>query len=114
MVRGEAVQTKVHYKGNTEDFVIFVDSPAEVKKWKEDKSIALANFISSFKIFVTHKHGAQGQLDGASNSTLDNEFGTHVEDEVIKLILEKGSLQEVEGTDRQGPKNDSMGSRAAH
>jgi hypothetical protein len=31
-------------------------------------------------------------LDGASHATLENEFGTHNEEEVIKQILEKGSL----------------------
>lgn len=35
-------------------------------------------------------------MDTASNSTLENEFGTSAEEEVIKLILEKGTLQEGE------------------
>jgi len=109
MVKGEAKQTKVHFKGQDDDFVVFVDDPETFKKWKADKSIPLAHFISSFKIFVTHKQGAQGQLDGASKSTLENQFGTHVDDEVIKQILEKGTSQEVEFPDRQGPKNDSQG-----
>jgi ribosome maturation protein Sdo1 len=43
-----------------------------------------------------NRHGAQGTLDGASKSTLENEFGTHIDDEVIKQILEKGNLQETE------------------
>lgn len=46
--------------------------------------------------FFYHRQGAQGQLDGASNAVLDNEFGTHAEEEVIKQILEKGSMQESE------------------
>jgi len=33
-------------------------------------------------------------MNGASNSTLDNEFGTHKEEEVIVQILEKGTIQE--------------------
>jgi hypothetical protein len=33
-------------------------------------------------------------MNGASHSTLDNEFGTHDEEAVIKQILEKGTLQE--------------------
>jgi ribosome maturation protein Sdo1 len=33
-------------------------------------------------------------MNGASHATLDNEFGTHVDEEVIKQILEKGTLQE--------------------
>ena len=35
-------------------------------------------------------------MDGASQSTLENEFGTHNDDEVITKILEKGSLQSSE------------------
>lgn len=45
------------------------------------------------KLTTPFRHGAQGQLDGASNSALENEFGTSNEDEVIKQILTKGSIQ---------------------
>jgi hypothetical protein len=55
MTRGESVQTKVHYKGNDDDYIVFVDDVETWKKWKTDKSVALAHFMSSFKIFVTHK-----------------------------------------------------------
>jgi hypothetical protein len=40
------------------------------------------------------RHGAQGTFDDASKATLENEFGTTNDDEVIKQILEKGTLQE--------------------
>ncbi|KAL7629426.1 hypothetical protein AAE478_000946 [Parahypoxylon ruwenzoriense] len=109
MTKGEATQVKVHYKGDAEDFIIFVDDLETYKKWKGDKSIPMAHFISAFKIFVTHKQGAQGRVDGASKATLENEFGTSNEDEVIKKILETGSLQESEFPERQGPKNDARG-----
>lgn len=55
------------------------------------------------------RHGAQGTLDGASNAVMDNEFGTHVDEDVIKQILEKGTLQESEFAERQGRKNDANG-----
>jgi len=109
MPRGNAAQTKVHYSGKDEDFIIFVDDPQAVKNWKGDRSIPLAQVVSGFKIFVTHKHGAQGMLDSASKATLDNEFGTTNEDEVLIKILEQGQIQETESSERQGPKNDSMG-----
>jgi len=35
-------------------------------------------------------------MDSASKATLENEFGTHNDEEVIKQILEKGTLQETE------------------
>ncbi|KAI0176200.1 shwachman-Bodian-diamond syndrome protein [Hypoxylon sp. FL1284] len=108
MTKGEVTQVKVHYKGKDEDFIIFVDDRDTYKKWQNDKSVPMAHFISAFKIFVTHKQGAQGQMDGASKSTLENEFGVTNEDEVIKKILESGSIQESEFPGRQGPKNDAQ------
>jgi len=55
MVRGEAQQTKVHYKGKEDDFIIFLDDAKAAQAWKTDKSIPLAQVVSSFKIFITHK-----------------------------------------------------------
>ncbi|ATY63168.1 RNA binding protein, putative [Cordyceps militaris CM01] len=114
MTRGETLQTKCHYKGNHDDFIIFIDDVETYNKWKTDKSIPMAHFISSFKIFVTNKHGAQGQLDAAPNNILATEFDTENEDEVIKKILDKGNLQQSEMPARQGQKNDSKGAMTAH
>jgi Shwachman-Bodian-Diamond syndrome (SBDS) protein len=55
MVRGESSQPKIHYKGEHEDFIIFIDDVKAAESWKTDKSIPLAQVVSSFKIFVTHK-----------------------------------------------------------
>ena len=114
MARGEANQPKIHYKGEAEDFVIFVDDIKTAENWKTDKTIPLAQVVSSFKIFITHKHGAQGSFDGASKATLENEFGTSDEEAVIKQIIEKGTLQEYEFPERTGTKNDNMGTRVGH
>jgi len=38
------------------------------------------------------RQGAQGILDRASNAQLDSEFGTHVIEDVAKVILEKGGV----------------------
>jgi len=54
-MKGNASQTKVHYKGKDEDFIIFVDSKEAVQEWKKDSSIPLAQVASGFKVFVTHK-----------------------------------------------------------
>jgi len=43
-----------------------------------------------------YRHGAQNAHDSASKATLENEFGTHNEDECITKILEQGTLQETE------------------
>jgi hypothetical protein len=55
MVKGGAQELKVHYKGKDEDFIVFVDDVKALKDWKTDKSIPLAQVVSAFKIFVTHK-----------------------------------------------------------
>lgn len=55
MPRGESTQNKVHYKGNLDDFLVFVDDPEVYKQWLGDSSVPLAHFVSSFKVFVTHK-----------------------------------------------------------
>jgi len=115
MPKGGASTSKVHFKGENEDYIVFIDDQDSLKKYKEgDKSVPLADVVQSFKIFVTHKHGAQGTYDGASNATLDNEFGTHEPEEVIKKILEKGTLQESEFQERSGSKNDSKGTLIGH
>ncbi|KAF2471072.1 putative RNA binding protein [Lindgomyces ingoldianus] len=114
MTRGNAEQTKVHFKGKEDDFVIFVDSSKAVQDWKADSSIPLAQVVSGWKVFVTHKQGTQGILDAASNGSLDSEFGTHNEDEVVKAILEKGSVQEVENKERQGDRNIMNGPTVSH
>lgn len=55
MPRGNAAITKVHYKGSTDDFIVFAESPEDVEKWKNDSSIPLAQVVNSFKIMLTHK-----------------------------------------------------------
>ena len=56
MPRGNASQSKVHYQGKEEDFVVYIDDIEAVQKWKSDRSIPLAQVVSGFKIFVTHKY----------------------------------------------------------
>lgn len=43
-----------------------------------------------------HRQGSQGTFDAASNGTLESEFNTSDEDEVIKKILEEGTMQTME------------------
>lgn len=85
-----------------------------------------------------HRHGKQGVLNTASNSQLENEFGTKNEDEIVKKILEKGDVQSSEvcgilsprlsstssheavltaflqASERIGNTNDSKGAMSAH
>ena len=117
MPRGNAAQSKVHFQGKDEDFVVMVDDAKALEDWKKDRSIPLAQVVSGFKIFITHKcvdasprassvdqgsadlprrHGAQGVMDAASKATLENEFGTSNEDDCMIKILERGNLQETQ------------------
>ncbi|EAS27635.1 RNA binding protein [Coccidioides immitis RS] len=109
MARGNIDVYKVFYKGDYDNFVVFVEDVTAVRNWKKDRSIPLAQVVNGFKIYVTHRQGAQGIYDGASKSILESEFGTSNEDEVISKILEKGEIQETENHERNGTKNDSKG-----
>ena len=56
MTRGNAPQSKVHYRGKEDDFVIYIEDIESVQKWKGDRSIPLAQVVSGFKIYITHKY----------------------------------------------------------
>jgi len=55
MARGETTQVKVHFKGKEDDFIIFVEDAKAAKDWKTDKTIPLAQVVSSYQVFVTGK-----------------------------------------------------------
>ena len=55
MARGQGLQSKVHFKGSPDDFIVFVEDPALLKQWRGDKTIALVEVLDSFKVFTTGK-----------------------------------------------------------
>jgi hypothetical protein len=67
--------------------------------------------VTAFSIFSSNQ-GPQGLLRHPSKQELDNVFGTHVDDEVIRKILERGKEETSDGLTSQkwGSKNDSKGS----
>ncbi|RMZ67859.1 FAD-binding domain [Pyrenophora seminiperda CCB06] len=93
MTRGNTQEAKMHYKGpNTgDDYVIYIN-PEAAAAWLKDRTIPLVDVLDGFFVFVSHKQGAQGILDRASNAQLDTEFGTHVIEDVAPVILEKGGV----------------------
>ncbi|KAA8649715.1 hypothetical protein EYZ11_003353 [Aspergillus tanneri] len=105
MVRANGPSNKIFYKGASEDFIVFVDDYQALEKWRTDRSIPLSDVLNGWKIFVTHRHGSQGVLDGASKGTLQNEFGTSNEDQCIIKILEKGDYQTYSQKPHQGDTN---------
>ena len=66
---------------------------------------------TAFEILSSNQ-GPQGYLRRPSKQELDNEFGTHVDVDVIQLILEKGKEEAGESfsSNNWGSKNDSKGS----
>ena len=52
MVRGHDSVTKVHYKGEHEDFIVIVESASAVHEWRKDKSTPMAQVVDGYKIFV--------------------------------------------------------------
>ena len=109
MVRADGQVTKVHYKGEQDDFIVIVESAEAVREWKSDKSKPLVDVVDSFDVFITHGHGTQGTLDRASKAQLENEFGTKSSDDAVQQILEKGSVQESQSKAKTGVTNESNG-----
>lgn len=62
MVKGEAKEVKVHFKGKEDDFIVFVESTEIVNKWKSDRTIPMVDVVGSFKVFVTHGYVFDFQL----------------------------------------------------
>jgi hypothetical protein len=55
MTRGNTRQSKVYYKGRTEDFVIFVADITAVQNWRKDHTLPLAQVMDGWKIFTSHQ-----------------------------------------------------------
>ncbi|KAF3205859.1 hypothetical protein TWF106_001013 [Orbilia oligospora] len=110
-MRGADKVSKVYLQKNNEDFIVLVEDKESLNKWKGDSSVPLTDVINGFKVFTTHRQGAQGVLDSASNAILDASFGTHKVDDIIPVILREGQLQVTSGgQDRGSSTNDSKGS----
>ncbi|TFY52582.1 hypothetical protein EVJ58_g9933 [Rhodofomes roseus] len=87
--------TKVVFQPEREssnEYVIVVN-PEEYHKWKEgDTTIPLVDVVDSFQVLWSNQ-GNQGILSTPSRQQLENDFGTHVDTDVVKQILEKGKEQ---------------------
>jgi len=55
MTKADDYRTKVHYKGSSEDFIVFIESVENLQKWKSDKTVPLIDVVDSFDVFLTHK-----------------------------------------------------------
>ncbi|KAH9965757.1 hypothetical protein BC827DRAFT_1179634 [Russula dissimulans] len=99
--------TKVIYKPdpNASDVYLVIVNPVEYKKWKDGVEV-----VESFEVLSSNQ-GPQGLLRRPSKQELDNEFGTHVDVDVVQQILEKGKEEAGESiaSGKWGSKNDSKG-----
>ncbi|KAA8911699.1 hypothetical protein TRICI_003731 [Trichomonascus ciferrii] len=86
-------QAVIFYHTDNEDFIVWASSKQDLERWRNDSSVPLVEVVQLFKVFCTMKQGSQGVYHEASHSQLDNAFGTHDEDEVIKKILKEGDVQ---------------------
>lgn len=50
-------------------------------------------YIGEHMLIRSNRHGKQGVLNTASNSQLENEFGTTKEEDIVKKILQSGDVQ---------------------
>ncbi|KAH8988556.1 DUF1960-domain-containing protein, partial [Lactarius akahatsu] len=101
------------------DVFLVLVNPVEYKKWKGGgdyscaslSTIPLVEVVDSFEIFSSNQ-GPQGLLCRPSKQQLDTVFNTHVDDDVIQQILDKGKVEASENlaSEKWGSKNDSKGS----
>jgi len=127
-MKGGAERPCVQWRGKNGDWVLFIDDVDQYKEWKaaqqqadaadddaddaKDASFVVPSFvIGKDEIFVTDKHSPQGT---ASIVKIAAEFETENKKQAIRRILLEGTVVEAKFPERQGPKNDSMGSMAAH
>ncbi|RCK55478.1 hypothetical protein Cantr_04293 [Candida viswanathii] len=110
---------KLFYKGKENDFVLFIDDPELLAKYRKDidtkgsSTIPIIDLVSIFKVFVNRQKGVDGILDEASKLDLLNDFGSSNIDLVIKIILDKGDDKSGAHAigDTTASTNDSKGAR---
>ncbi|KAA1466640.1 DUF1960-domain-containing protein [Dentipellis sp. KUC8613] len=105
--------TKVVFKPSTTSsvsYIVIVNAP-EFKRWKEGGvTIPLVEVVDSFDVYRSEQ-GNQGLLGRASKQDLDNDFGTHKDDDVVAQILQNGKEESSEGISGStwNSKNDTLG-----
>lgn len=104
--------TIAFYKGESQDFLVFVESEEAVKEFFKDSTIPLAEAVGTFKVYTSESgRGVDGVLHEAAKRDLENEFGKKPKEEIIQEILKKGTYQKNKnvGKKQWGSTNDSNG-----
>ncbi|ORX52435.1 hypothetical protein DM01DRAFT_1408306 [Hesseltinella vesiculosa] len=76
--------TRMVYKGDSGDQFYVVVNESMVPKWRKDRSIPLVEVVQSFDIF-------SGPADRPSKGQLESTFNTANPDDIVPIILEKGT-----------------------
>jgi len=74
----------------TDAFVAFC-VPGMANKWRKDKSIPLVDVVARFDIYVRYGD-VKGTPNKPSRQNLHAAFGTSNIEEVLKIMLEKGTI----------------------
>jgi len=77
--------------GDRPSTMVLMVNEEMLKKYKKDKSIPLAEVVDSFDV-LKYEMGSSGQLNRPSKAEIKEAFGTTNEDEIVQIMLNKGSL----------------------
>jgi len=99
--------TEVVYKPNsksTDEFKVIVNleeyrkwKAGEMDGWKDGETRVTVQDVLAGGGVLHSGQGKQGIQGTPSNQQLDTVFGTHKEDEVVVIMLEKGTVQAAHG-----------------
>jgi len=104
--------SKVFYQGESQDFVVFVESDEVAQQYLNDSTIPLVDVVGTFKVYTPESgRGVEGVLHEASKRDVENEFGKKPIEEVIPIILKEGSSKHntKAGKKGWGSTNDTIG-----
>lgn len=88
-------QTRAFYRGNKEDFIVFLDDIDALEQYKTDTTVPLSQVVGNFDVYKSFTGGSSGMLEKASNQELSEEFGdfNSVVDDIIPKIIKNGQIQ---------------------
>ena len=66
-----------------------------------DAASALMGVVQSFDVFVSDTRGTTGNMMRPSKGDLENVFGTHDLNVIVKLIVENGVVRTFQGIEKK-------------
>lgn len=81
------------YKGKDADFAVIIEDKGKAEAFKHGKHELLNEVVEIYKVFVSRQRGLEDIHQEALKEELENEFGTHKQEEVIEKILKHGEIR---------------------